>query len=152
MDSLCECERARVCNFCCMLLMGMSWLLNGSEMRQFAPQRIMLWSAWAATHVLDNSQPSCSHTHSALLRNYCVLVLSPFKCHPCVRWSKGLSWGEKEVLCLWVYVHLMVFVLFGTQAHSNMCSWVQGRQICRISHWEMHKNATGTITHSLINK
>lgn len=105
-----------MCNFCCMLLMGMSWLSNGSEMRQFAPQRIMLSSAWAPTHVLDHS---CSYTHSVSLCNYCVLVLSPFKCHHvCAR-------GEKGVLCLWVYVHLMDFV-FSTQANSNMCSWVKG--------------------------
>lgn len=108
-----------VCNFCCMLLMGMSWLLNGSEMRQFAPRRIMLSSAWAATHVLDNSQPFCSHTDSALLRNYCVLVLSPFKCHHVCAGAKACQ-EERRECCVYEFMYTWWF----SCSHSNMCDWV----------------------------
>lgn len=120
MDSLSKCVHARVCNFCCMLLMGMSWLLNESEMRQFAPQRIMLSSAWAATHVLDNSQASCSHRHSALLCNYCVLVLSPLNVTMCAL-EQRLVKREERALGLGVHTHLKLFVLFGTKSHVHLC-------------------------------
>lgn len=121
MDSLCECERARVCNFCCMLLMGMSWLLNGSEMKQFAPRRIMLSSAWAATHVLDNSQPSCSHTHSALLRNYCVLVLSPFKCHHVCAGAKACH-EERRKCCVCEFMYTWWFLCSSVLKPIQICA------------------------------